>query len=391
MTVLDAGAARIGAHDVARSSPATRPRVMIVVGSLEVGGAQKHIYDLVRQFDRSAFGISIVVSQAGGYFYDRMRELEVPIRNLDVRSPRHLAMRLPRFLRFVREADPDVLHAFLYYPSLFACLARLLCWPRPPRLILSKRSLNLELRADRLAVHRRILMRVPDAITAVSAPVRDRCLELGASPDRVTVIENGIEWIEAPPAGRLRERLGLPSGTPLIGAVGSLTVRKRHRQLLHAMAQLLEERPDAHLVLMGEGNLRAELEAEARRLAIDGRVHMPGMLVPAISYVRDLSLFVLPSSEEGMSNALLEYMSAGRAVIATDVGANAELVRHGKDGLIVPPGDPDSVTRAIGELLANPMRAAGYGASARRRVEAEFSRDAMRRRFEEFFSNLIRE
>jgi glycosyltransferase involved in cell wall biosynthesis len=105
-------------------------------------------------------------------------------------------------------------------------------------------------------------------------------------------------------------------------------------------------------------------------------------------FLRTVDIAVLPSHSEGMSNALLEYMAAGRAVIATDVGANPQLVRHGKDGLIVPPGDGAAMVDAIGELLAHPLRAAGLAASARKRAEAEFSRDAMRRRFEEFYREL---
>jgi glycosyltransferase involved in cell wall biosynthesis len=75
-------------------------------------------------------------------------------------------------------------------------------------------------------------------------------------------------------------------------------------------------------------------------------------------------------------------------VVATDVGANAAVLRHRKDGLIVPPGDPRALADAVGEMLANPLRAAGYGASARTRVEATYSRDAMRRRFEAFYREL---
>jgi glycosyltransferase involved in cell wall biosynthesis len=90
-----------------------------------------------------------------------------------------------------------------------------------------------------------------------------------------------------------------------------------------------------------------------------------------------------------MSNALLEYMSAGRAVVATDVGANAKLVEQDRSGLIVPPGDNDAIVNAIGRYMANPLRAAAYGAAARTRVEAHYSRDAMRRRFEAFYRDLV--
>ena len=374
------------------AAPASAPvRVMIVVGSLEVGGAQKHIYDLVRQFDRTRFDVSIVISQPGGYFYDRMRELGVPLYNLDVRSPRDLVLRLPRFLRFVRAVDPDVLHAFLYYPSLFGCLARLMPGRRAPRLILSKRSLNLSLRPDRLAVHKYILMRVPDVFTAVSEPVRERCVALGASPDKVKVIENGIEWIEAPPLGKLRQQLGLAEDVPLIGAVGSLTVRKRHRQLLRAMAELLKVRPDAHLVLMGEGSLRSELEAEVRRLGIEQRVHLPGMLVPAISYVRDLSIFVLPSSEEGLSNALLEAMMAGVPCVASDIPSNREVITDGEDGVIVDVEDPRAFAAAMTAVLDDHGRSRTLGAQARETIRRRYNARTMVDANEDLYMALARQ
>jgi glycosyltransferase involved in cell wall biosynthesis len=90
-----------------------------------------------------------------------------------------------------------------------------------------------------------------------------------------------------------------------------------------------------------------------------------------------------------MSNALLEYMAAGRAIVATDVGANSRLLDNGRCGLIVPPGDGGALVDALSKLIANPLRAAGYGAAARTRVDAEFSRDAMRKRFESFYRDCL--
>ena len=366
-------------------------RVMIVVGSLEVGGAQKHIYDLVRQFDRAKVQLSVVVLQAGGYFYDRLRELGIPIHDVGVRSPRGLVLRFPAFLRHVRAADPDVLHAFLYYTSLFACLTRLIPGRRTPRLILSKRSLNLELRRDRLAIHKAVLMRVPDAITAVSEPVRQRCLELGASPDKVRVIENGIEWIDVPASGRLRARLGLDVRTPLVGAVGSLTSRKRHQHLLQAMAALVATMPETHLVIMGEGPLRPQLEADARQLGIAGRVHLPGLLAPAVDYVGDLTLFALPSSEEGMSNALLEAMMTGVPSVASDIPSNREVITGGRDGVLVDVENPDAFAAAMRDLLSDPARRAAMAAAARETIRRRFNARSMVSANEDLYLALARD
>jgi glycosyltransferase involved in cell wall biosynthesis len=107
------------------------------------------------------------------------------------------------------------------------------------------------------------------------------------------------------------------------------------------------------------------------------------------SFLGSLDVAVLPSHSESMSNALLEYMAAGRAIVATDVGANAQLVRHGREGLIVPPGDEVALGRAIRQFLSEPGLARATGAAARRRAAAEFGRAAAVERFEEFFESLV--
>jgi glycosyltransferase involved in cell wall biosynthesis len=364
---------------------------MIVVGCLEIGGAQKHIFDLIRLLDPSRFEVSIVVEEAGGYFYDCLRERGITIRSLDIEGRWDVMRRFPRFVKYVREADPDVLHLFLYYPSLFGCLVRM--WPgrSTPRVILAKRSMEVSLRRDHELMYRSILMRVPDVITAVSEPVRRRCVELGASPEKVRLIENGIELGAATPTGKLRQLLGLEPGTPLVGAVGNLTPRKRHRTLLQAMAALLPDVPTAHLVVMGEGQLRGELEAESRALGIQDRVHLPGMLAPAVDYIGDLSLFVLPSSEEGMSNALLEAMVAGLPCIGSDIPSNRGVITHGRDGLIVDVENPRELAETMRALLSDPGRRNALGTQARDTIRKRFDPQAMVRTNEDLYTALARQ
>jgi glycosyltransferase involved in cell wall biosynthesis len=102
-----------------------------------------------------------------------------------------------------------------------------------------------------------------------------------------------------------------------------------------------------------------------------------------------LDVAVLPSLSEGMSNALLEYMAAGKAIVATAVGGNVDLIEPGVHGLLVPPGDAPRLAAAIGELLIHPDRAARLGRNARRRAEKHYNRAAMVRRFEDFYQGLV--
>jgi glycosyltransferase involved in cell wall biosynthesis len=106
-------------------------------------------------------------------------------------------------------------------------------------------------------------------------------------------------------------------------------------------------------------------------------------------FLADLDVAVLPSRAEGMSNAVLEYMAAGRPIVATAVGANPDLLDHGVTGLLVPPGDDSALAWAIGKLLREPAGARRMGEAARSVAQQRYSREAMVARFEDFYQSLV--
>jgi glycosyltransferase involved in cell wall biosynthesis len=138
----------------------------------------------------------------------------------------------------------------------------------------------------------------------------------------------------------------------------------------------------------GDGEQREELERLHAELGLGSRFVFRGSISDAAAFLRTVEVAVLPSHSEGMSNALLEYMAAGRAVVATAVGANPTLIDNGKNGLLVPADDAEALAGAVSRYLERPLMAAAFGAAARRKVEAEYSRAAMTRRFEDFFHDL---
>jgi glycosyltransferase involved in cell wall biosynthesis len=204
-------------------------------------------------------------------------------------------------------------------------------------------------------------------------------------PERVAVLENGVD------TSRFNRFLLPDTSKPRVkvGCVANLRPVKNIDGLMRAAKAALARFPKLVFEVAGDGEQRPELERLHAELGLGDRFKLRGSVADVPGFLRTVDVAVLPSHSEGMSNALLEYMAAGRAVVATDVGANPTLVRHRKDGLIVPPGDTEALVAAFGELLANPLRAAGFGASARTRVEAEYSRAAMLRRFEEFYRGLL--
>jgi L-malate glycosyltransferase len=208
----------------------------------------------------------------------------------------------------------------------------------------------------------------------------------GLAEERIRVLENGVELD--------RFAASLPPDTSRsivrIGVVANLRPIKNIDGLIRVAGAICRVDPRVHFAVAGEGEQRPVLEDQIRAAELDGRFRLHGAVADISGFLAQLDIAVLCSHSESMSNALLEYMAAGRGIVATDVGSNAKLIRHGLDGLIVPPGNHSALQRAILELIEQPGMARALGASARARAAAEFSRGAMVRRFEDFFLSVMK-
>ncbi|MCL4835107.1 MAG: glycosyltransferase family 4 protein [Caldilineaceae bacterium] len=191
--------------------------------------------------------------------------------------------------------------------------------------------------------------------------------------------------------GLLRQALGLPADGLVVGSVGRLTTQKGYRFLLQAFPAVLAQCPTAYLLIAGGGELKAELEAEARLLGIAERVRIPGPLSGIERVYAALDLFVSSSLWEGLPTVVLEAMAAGLPVVATAVSGNTELVLPGQTGLLVPPGEPTALAEAIVHLLTQPEQAAQYSARARQLIVPNFDIEQIARQHEELYRQLLAE
>jgi glycosyltransferase involved in cell wall biosynthesis len=189
-----------------------------------------------------------------------------------------------------------------------------------------------------------------DALIAVSAGLREAMVRLGAEPDRVTVLRNGVDLELFRPLHReaVRRELGL-EGRVLL-SVGHLIERKRHHLAIEAVAQL----PDWRLMIVGEGPERGRLEALARKIGVAGRVMFHGAQPHALlpRYYTAADVMILASSREGWANVLLESMACGTPVVASNIPGNPEVVRSPEAGLIVADNTSQDFARAIAEVAA---------------------------------------
>jgi glycosyltransferase involved in cell wall biosynthesis len=272
--------------------------------------------------------------------------------------------------RLVR-ARPDVLHAYsLFSPAAVALFARCALGVATVVKVLRGGELGdvVRLRRKPLGEQRAAgLARGIDRFVAISREIDAELAALGVAAERRCFLPNGVDidrFARADERERaeLRARLDL-QGTPLVVYTGRLVPEKRVEDLLVAWAGVRAAHATAELIVLGTG----PCESELRRSAPPG-VLFRGDVADVAPYLRCADAFVLPSSTEGLSNALLEAMAAGLAVVATAVGGAIDLIEDGQSGCLVAPGQPSALQDALATVLANPALRARLGARARERV-----------------------
>ena len=222
-----------------------------------------------------------------------------------------------------------------------------------------------------------------DALVAPSRAIQAELLAAGYAPERIELIPNAVSLGPAREAAARSEAraalaeahplLNVPPGAPLAVYTGRLHAAKGLTNLVAAWPAIVRRWPAAQLWIVGDGPQRRDLAREIDALDLSGNVVLCGAFDSVDDFLGAADCFVLPSLEEGMSLALLEAMSAGLPVVATDIEGNRQLVRHERQGLLVPAGDARGLAAAIGRVLAEPTLAAALGTAARERVAAEFS------------------
>ena len=223
------------------------------------------------------------------------------------------------------------------------------------------------------AVADRLLASLTDRAIAVSGSTRDFLVRERAVPaDRVRLIYNGAPLDEFAPTGpergrRIRLELSLPVDAMVVGSIGRLNAQKGHRHLLDATPALLARHPTARVLVVGDGDLKDELEGQARRLGVAERVIFAGHRPDVPDVLAAIDVFCISSLYEGTPLALFEAMAAGRAIVSTAVDGCREVLEEGTTGLMVPPADPAAFARALDRVLGD---AALREALGRRALEA---------------------
>jgi glycosyltransferase involved in cell wall biosynthesis len=350
----------------------SRPiRVGFVVHVMQVAGAEVLVRETVRHL-AGAIAPTIFCLDAIGRIGEELSQKGVEVVCFYRRPGRDWRVS-QRLAAAIQHRDLEVLHAHQYTPFFYSALAKPLCGFRP-RIILTEHGRHYpdQVSPVRRAVNRLALDRLADVVTACCHFSAEGLAKLdGFARRRIEIIENGIEVNRySPPVDMAASRadVGLDPDRRYIIHVARQHPVKDQATLLRAFAASAPDLPRTDLLMVGDGPLRTELENLAIELRIAERVKFLGIRDDIPDLMRAADVFALTSLSEAASLTLLEAMASGLPVVVTDVGGNPEIVRHEREGLLVPRGDVGSCATALRRLIVDRDLAKQLGAAGRNRI-----------------------
>jgi glycosyltransferase involved in cell wall biosynthesis len=355
-------------------------RVVHLVSTLNIGGLEKVVFDLVRCSDKEAFDVRVLCVGEVGALGPDFERLGVPVEGLHligqgtIRTGWRLARRL-------KQLQIDVLHTHNPTPHAVGAIARQLA--SIPVLVHTKHGQNYPGKWQKVLVNR-VASWFSDRVVPVSrnAATISETVE-GVSRRKISVIHNGIDVAEFASVDTLNLN-------PLQAIhVARLSRPKDFDTLLKATRLVARQEPSFELQLVGDGPERQNVERLCDELNLRDNVKMLGFRSDVRALLQSSGLAILSTMREGLSITLLEAMASALPVVATNVGGNPELVEDGKTGLLVPPQSPEAMARAMLKIIQTPGLAEELGRGGRRRVEEEFNLRTVVRTYESLYRELL--
>jgi glycosyltransferase involved in cell wall biosynthesis len=367
-----------------------RARILEAI-SEGVGGGAKHVYDLICQL-KDEFSFSIACPDNGPYF-EKFKSLNVPVFDIPFTavSPRSFLA----ILRTMTHGGIELVHVHGRKAGLYG---RLACLFANAPVVYSFHGLHYQkhgvfLRTLSLGVERALAKRT-DRFINVSSSERQACLALGLlHAHRGLVVHNGIDWqafdAHTVDTRRAKIDLGFDPCDVVVGHIAKFDVQKAQDELAAAIPLVVEKCPRAKFLFVGDGALRAQIEAQVARLGVRRQVVFTGYRDDVPGLLKTIDVVALPSRWEGLSLVLLEAMACRKPIVATRVTGNVDVVVDGVTGFLVPSGAPDALAEKIILLLQNARLRDELGQQGRKRVESEFSLDRMVAQLRSVYQDLL--
>ncbi len=375
-----------------------RPIILQLIDSFNLGGSERQAIQLTRLLHESKrFDVRLASLSGEGPLRAEVEALNLqPIPSFPLTSfyDRNAMVQLRRLMSFIKQSRIDVLHTHDFYTNAFGMMAG--SFARVPARVASMRE-TAGMRSSAQRKAQQFAFAMAHGVVANSNAVRLRLIDQGIKKDKIHVIYNGLDVSRLAPAPSRSDAismLGLKDENLHSRKFVTIVANMRHDvkdypTFLRAAQLVKRAVPESTFLLAGEGELANELRALARSLEIMESTFFLGRC-DSIGALLSLSeVCVLSSKAEGFANAILEYMAAGRPVVATDVGGAREAINDGRSGHLVQVGDYHTMASHIIALLREPDRARAFGEEGRKIVLSKFSCEAQLKQTEQLYDTLL--
>jgi glycosyltransferase involved in cell wall biosynthesis len=360
-------------------------KILLIYYEPQPSGQTTHVLSLVEGLGQEQHNLVVVLPQvlaSSAAAFGRAGAQVIP---LPLRKGLWPVRAMQAVIQLIRKKDFDIVHVHSQEAGLVARpLARL---AGAPSVLYTPQTVDIR-RARWHHAYTRVewaLAHLTDIIISVTEADRGRMIQWGIPARKITTVPNGIELEDfTGPVVRdeLCTALGVSGERPVVIQMGRLRAQKDPLSFVEGAANVLEERPDAQFVLLGDGPLRGAVEERIRALGLTGSIRLAGWRDDARSLLAAADVVTLTSRWEGTPYALLEAMAWSRPVVATTVNGCPEVIQEGQTGYLVSPGDTSSWADRVLALLSEPTIATAMGQRGRTRVEEQFTRQQMVDRIE---------
>jgi len=361
-------------------------KICFVTNALDVGGAEKFFYDLLKHIDKEKFLPSLVTVIGGGKLEKDFNALNIPTYIFGRKRLRYLGG-IIQFLQLwdlFERLKPDIVHTQLFAADLWA---RLAAWcARVPIIITTEQNVNVD-QSDLREFLKKLTYKLADKTIAISTAVKKYAIKRYKIPEnKIIIIPNDVD-VDA-----LQNKEPAPKDPTkkIIITVGRLVEQKGQKYLLAAFA-LLPQKNDCELWIVGEGILKSELINETKKLGIENQVKFLGIRHDIANLLSAADLFVFPSLWEGLGIAVLEAAIAKVPIIASNIDGIVDIIKNNESGILVPPKDSHALAQAMEYLLNNNLEAETMTENAYSHVKNNFDVKVVVKKYEEMYEELIKQ
>ena len=353
--------------------------ILFVIGQMDIGGTEKHLRTLLPALNQRGLNVCLFAIRSGGALIKPLRDdgVEVYCPKNARRGIWGVLFAASDLIRIVRNTRPAAVHFFLPEAYLLGGFCTLFTSAKK---FMSRRSLNAYQKNRWYARPlEKLLHRTLEMSFANSEPIRLQLIQEGIPENKVTVLHNGVDPFTRPENTELdkyRADLGIRSDDIVCLVVANFIPYKGHLDVIQAFSLLnTENSHDWHLIFVGRGseaNL-STIQAQIYERSLGEKVSIITNCDDPRIYLGLADIGILASHEEGFSNALLEYMAAELAIVATDVGGNSDAIDSGISGILVPPRNPETIAKSVSELIESAELRRKLASDAKRKAEEKFS------------------